>query len=154
MDHLVITDLQEQLRNRIRHRLQTHFSSNGTGEASAFTLPQSQHPLIDFISEHHLSDDETTMLLLALAPHLQANFFEPLIQEFMPQGGEFPEFGGMRSGNHRGLIPTGETALFVIAGNDFSKRITLQSFFSRDHLFAKKNLLRLEPVKDGEPLMS
>src|SRR5262249_54652717 len=98
--------------------------------------------------------DEITLLLLSLTPHVYPSFFERTIQEFLPQGGEFPEFGGMRSGNHRGLIPTGETALFILAGNNIDERLALQQYFGNEHIFSKLNVLALEEVKEGEPMLS
>ena len=38
--------------------------------------------------------------------------------EYLPEGGDFPEFGGVRATNQRGILPTGETAQFILAGHD------------------------------------
>ncbi|WP_138992102.1 ATP-binding protein [Larkinella sp. C7] len=97
---------------------------------------------------------EYITLLLALAPHLQPGFFDALIREHLPDGGDFPEFGGVRGSNHRGLLPTGETALFVLAGNDLEKRLALYDLFSPEHFFARERILYLEDVKPGEPRLS
>lgn len=99
-------------------------------------------------------NEEWTILMLALVPHLKPNFFEPVITEHLPNGGDFPEFGGAKSGNHRGMLPTGETALFILAGNDPDERIKAHNFFSPDHFFYKNRILWLEDVKEGEPRMS
>nr|WP_315817960.1 hypothetical protein [Paraflavitalea speifideiaquila] len=79
---------------------------------------------------------------------------DTIVQQYLPNGGEFPEIGGVKGNNHRGTIPTGETALFIIAGNDISNRLQLSGYFSADHFFAKENVLQLEQVKEGEPRMS
>ncbi len=98
--------------------------------------------------------DERILLLIALAPHLYPNFFESLIQEVLPQGGDFPQFGGVRGSSYRGFLPTGETAQFILAGDDFEKRIQLQKLLLGDSIIVKENIIELEPVKVGEPLMS
>lgn len=103
---------------------------------------------------YNLSDHETIILLLALIPYIQPSFFDEVIKEAMPQGGDFPEFGGVRGANHRGLLPTGETAQYILAGNDIQKRIEVQRYFSKDHFFAREGILSLEQMKEGEPLMS
>jgi SpoVK/Ycf46/Vps4 family AAA+-type ATPase len=51
-------------------------------------------------------------------------------------------------------LPTGETAQFVIAGDDLEKRLEVQRILGSEHWFAQKRILWLEPVREGEPLMS
>jgi len=107
-----------------------------------------------FISKYQPTFEEYILLLLTLTPHIQPNFYNQIIAECLPEGGDFPEFGGVRGNNHRGILPTGETAQFVIAGNDLEKRLKVQLILSSDHWFSKKHILWLEHVPDGEPLMS
>lgn len=107
-----------------------------------------------FIHDFHPSFEEYIAVFLALAPHLQPNFFDEILRTHLPEGGDFPEFGGVRGTNHRGLLPTGETALFILAGNDMEKRLTLYDLFSPDHFFAREKILCLEEVRPGEPRMS
>jgi len=92
--------------------------------------------------------------MLAFAPHLLPDFFNRIIAEHLPEGGDFPEFGGVKGTNHRGLLPTGETAQFILAGDDLEKRLEVQRMLSSEHWFAKKHILWLEPVREGEPIMS
>ena len=101
-----------------------------------------------------LTSPEKIILFLAIVPHIYPDFYSSLIQEFLPQGGDFPEFGGVRGSNHRGILPTGETAQFVLAGNDLKKRLEVQNMFDEQHAFFQHDILWLEPVKEGEPLMS
>ena len=108
----------------------------------------------NFLTHYNPDISERIVLLLALAPHLQPSFFNQIIAEHLPEGGDFPEFGGVKGNNHRGILPTGETALFILAGNDLEKRLEIQQLFSSEHWFAKKHILWLETVKDGEPAMS
>ena len=107
-----------------------------------------------FIRKYNFNKEEIITLLLALVPHIAPDFFSKIISEYLPNGGDFPEFGGVKGKNHRGILPTGETVLYVLAGNDAEKRIEVSKLFDEDHLFAKKNILYLEPVPAGEPKMS
>ena len=52
------------------------------------------------------------------------------------------------------MLPTGETAQFILAGDDLEKRFIVQRLFSPDHWFAKERILWLAPVPEGEPVMS
>ena len=110
------------------------------------------NPLFEF--EQPVSVYEKLLILFALVPHIQPKFFDSLIQELYPQGGEFPEFGGVKTGNNRGMVPTGETALFILAGNDMEERLKIQELFSDYGQLFKQNILWLEHVKEGEPAMS
>ncbi len=107
-----------------------------------------------FHFDQPVSDQEKLLILFALVPHIQPKFFDGLIQEIYPQGGEFPEFGGVKTGNNRGMVPTGETALFILAGNDMEERFKIQELFSENGELFKQNILWLEHVKEGEPAMS
>jgi DNA polymerase III delta prime subunit len=98
--------------------------------------------------------DEWIVLMLAMAPHIQPNFFESIISEHLPNGGDFTEFGGVKGTNHRGMLPTGETAQFIIGGNDLERRLQVQDLFDEHHFFYRNDITWLESVKEGEPLMS
>jgi Cdc6-like AAA superfamily ATPase len=144
------------LQDVINRRLQIFFQKEN---AEPFVYPElslepDNAPLNQLLVKHHMNIEEYIVLLLALAPHLQPSFLDTIIQQYLPNGGEFPEIGGVKGANHRGALPTGETAMFVLAGNDLHRRLHALNYFSEDHFFAKENMLKLEDVKDGEPRMS
>lgn len=97
---------------------------------------------------------EWIIFLLSLVPHIQPNYFESIIITQFPSGGDFAEFGGVKGTNHRSMLPTGETAQFIIAGSNLAQRIKVQQLFSEEHYFFRNNILWLENVKEGEPYMS
>ncbi len=104
-----------------RYRVAAYFGRElPAPEAPA--LPDDGSPLHRFVADNRLSVDEFTVLCTALAPHLLPTFFDDIIAEFLPQGGDFPAFGGVKGANHRGFLPTGETALFLLAGKDEDRR--------------------------------
>ncbi len=107
-----------------------------------------------FLELHNPTSEEFVIVMLALAPHIEPDFFSSIIAEHIPEGGDFPEFGGVRGTNHRGLLPTGETAQFILAGDDLERRLEVQRILSSEHWFAQKHILWLEPVREGEPVMS
>jgi AAA+ superfamily predicted ATPase len=110
--------------------------------------------LTRFIWKNKLSNPEVITLLLAVAPHISPEFYNSIIFSFLPNGGDFPEFGGAKGKNHRGILPTGETVLFVLAGSNIEKRSALMGLFSEDHLFSRQGVLYLEEVPVGEPRLS
>ena len=143
------------LKNLLKKRLVAYFQKV-IFELDAENYFTNHHPnhLAKFVRDNNLSFEEQTVLLLALVPHIKPDFFDETIKDVMPQGGEFPEFGGARGSNHRGMLPTGETVQFILAGNDLDKRIEIQRIFSKEHSFHKNGILWLETMREGEPVMS
>lgn len=102
-----------------------------------------------------LDEDGQKTLLTALAPHIDPAFYDRIIQQFLPNGGDIIEMGGVKNaGNHRGFLPTGETALFIIAGNDMQKRLEAQKLLAGESRLVREGIVSVERVKDGEPPMS
>ncbi|AUD04876.1 ATP-binding protein [Spirosoma pollinicola] len=138
----------------IRERLSVHF-----GKKQTFDLPLSpdfygSSPLASFVIENSLSAEEFIILMLALVPHVAPALLTNIMASILPQGGDLIEFGGVKGTNHRGILPTGETVLFILAGNDLAARIDVQKLVSKEHLFSRKRIVMLEGVKAGEPPMS
>ncbi len=119
-----------------------------------FAYIEDDSPFSNFLLQNQPTFNEYIIILLALAPHIEPNFFNIIIAGFIPEGGDFPEFGGVRATNQRGIVPTGETAQFILAGDNLAKRLEVQSLFASNHWFYKKHILSLQTLQDGEPLMS
>lgn len=143
----------QQLEEAVKRRLSHPRSAGERPEKVSFRLKNDGSSFAAFIEKHKPDFREYMTLLLALAPHLRPDFFNRIIAEAFPEGGDFPEFGGVKGNNHRGILPTGETVLFVLAGNDLIKRLQVQQLFSSSHWFARKHILWLDQVQDGEPAM-
>ena len=151
------TNLQlalDWLKAVISGRLHMHLGQTETFEVNLLNLYSERSTLSAFLEYYHPGFEEFALLMLALVPHLQPGFFSNMIAEHLPEGGDFPEFGGVKALNHRGILPTGETAQFILAGNDIEKRLEIQRILSRDHWFAQKHILWIDSVPEGEPVMS
>lgn len=145
------------LRELVDNRLSAFMSKDDSQRS--FRIPDlniepAMRPLSHFLLQNPHNLEEFTILMLALVPHLQPNFLDVIVQKYLPEGGDFAEIGGVKGENHRGMLPTGETALFILAGNNISERIRISQYFSSEHPFQKKDILRLGSVKEGEPQMS
>jgi AAA+ superfamily predicted ATPase len=122
---------------------------------SAPQVPESTSSVYsDFIEHYKLSNDERLLLLVALVPHVRPQLLDPLFIQDKRYNKGFTEFGGLHGQQHGGFLPTGETFLFLAAGNDLGKRFDLARLFSSDHFFAAHQVLHLEPAPDGEPFLS
>jgi len=147
----------ELLRKVVYNSLRVHFKNKETTATETFPeikIEDDGSLLNNFIIKYQLSVEEYITLLIALVPHVQPSFLDDIVQEFLPQGGDFAAFGAVKASNQRSLLPTGETVVFILAGNDLQRRLQLQQLFSPDHFFYKQSILSLEHVKDGEPVMS
>lgn len=155
---VLLQDLEE-LKKLILFRLKKAFHKEEP-DPTENPLPHFAHPVAhhspydDFLLQFRPNDTEKIILLLALIPHLRANFFESLILQFLPQGGDLPEIGGAKGNHHRGMMPTGETAAFILNDDLVGIRKQLSFIFSKDHFFSKENILYLETIDRGEPKLS
>lgn len=142
----------------IQWRMDSYLSDHVKVQTAMPSLPDewwtAETPLNTFIRKYQLDTAAQLTLLIALAPHLQPDFFDSLITKRLPQAGDYPQIGGWRGKSYRGFLPTGETVLFILGSTQLSDRLNLQKVFSEEHPFARERVLYLEPPPDGEPLMS
>ncbi|WP_223248729.1 ATP-binding protein [Thalassolituus oleivorans] len=107
-----------------------------------------------FIEQHKPSFEEYIVLLLALVPHVMPGFLDTLFADLLPEKGRFAEFGGNRDNVNQLFQPTGETALYLLAGRDLNRRFLVQKLFSADHWLVKNTILYLQPAKPADPFFS
>jgi hypothetical protein len=143
------------LEQLIKYRLNNYFpSGNEEAEPMMPTLDQWHYPLADFVHRNKLNVHEATLLLVALAPHVKPDLFDGAIEGKLNDNGNFPKIGGVRGKNSRTFLPTGETLLFLLAGEQLAQRMQVQQLFGSQHMFAKKKIVWLEELPTGEPAMS
>jgi len=143
------------LKRLIQYRLERYFDlQGGISKPTLPALDTWSLQVPDDILNAFLSEAEMTILLLALCPHVQSNLIDSIVQTTLESTGDFPQIGGVRGKNFRGFLPTGETALFLLAGDNAMKRKEVLTYFSTDHFFAKHHILWLDDAPDGEPAMS
>ncbi len=156
-DHVLVTAMT-YLAQVLRARFAVHLGQDPNAiqprEVDEPDFAACADPLAEFLRQPSLTFEERVLVLVALAPHVAPNFFDELIAEQLPDGGDFLQIGGVRGNNHRGFLPTGQTATFLIAGDDLDHQLAVQRLFFEDHSFAAEHILRLESPVPGEPKMS
>jgi len=115
------------------------------GSASSFA---------SFLKKNQFDFEERFLLALALVPHVKPELLDMFLVKNENTNQVYTEFGGKSGKNHNGFIPTGETAMFILAGNDLSKRFSLQRCFDGLHRFGRENILWLEEIGKDEPALS
>lgn len=149
-----LTVLENVLIQRLRQAFADQNQNPPSKEKLHFPSCSDNAPYSSFIRDHNLDPDSQLLLLLALVPWIQPNFFDRLIQSALPEAGDYPQLGGMRGRQHRGFLPTGDTALFLLAGEDIEARLHWQAQLWGDHPLVKQGIIALEEAPDGEPPMS
>jgi hypothetical protein len=97
---------------------------------------------------------ERLILILSLVPHIRPQLLDIFFTKNEAYDRIYTEFGGLKGKYHSGFLPTGETASFILAGNDLSERIKMVELFRPEHFFAKQNILKLDLHHGNEPLLS
>lgn len=140
------------------------------GDSGQLIIPETvERYLADLVEEPHLKTEEGLCLLLGLAPHLQPHLIDQVVQEVLPQAGNFPLVGGQRT-KQRTFVPTGETLLFFVRAmqeipqtkgmstglveQELYLRQQLHLLFREEHFFKRKGLLRLEDHEAGDAFLA
>jgi adenylate kinase family enzyme len=142
------------LKNQFVFQLDALFQVETPMEKPVLNQLDSNGFINEFIIENNLTEIDILLLGLALAPHIKPDFLSSIIAEYLPNGGELPEFGGMKTKNHRGILPTGETAQFLIAGNDLEGRISFYTYVHNQSFLYQRRIIKIESVPNGEPKLS
>jgi hypothetical protein len=144
-------DYMERL---IRYRLNKFFPSDEDSTAPPFPEIDTWHlPWKEFVTKNKLTEDEISLLLIGITPHIQPGLFDRAIEKKIKGAIDFPPIGGVRGKNCRFFLPTGETALFLLADDDLDERLQVQQFFGAEHIFWEKKIIWLEDMQNGEPSM-
>lgn len=97
------------------------------------------------------TDEARIVWLLALLPHVSPDLLDKLLREQLTEAGDFPRLGGVKGTEYRGVLPTGETVLFLLGGENLTWRSEARSLFSGNHFLAEQKVLQLAEVPAGEP---
>ena len=144
----------DYLRSLIDGRIALYLGKVEEVRVEAPELLSDDSPFASFLLAAKPEYPEYVALLLALAPHLQVEFFDEILRKHLQPGSSLPVFGGIRGKNHPGLLPTGETLQFILSGSDMNGRIALRRLFGADHWFARRQILHLAAPPAGEPPMA
>lgn len=108
----------------------------------------------EFVRTWKLAVNDRLVVLLALAPHVCPQLLDCLFIRNEMNGQVFTEFGGLKGNVHRGFLPTGETAAFVLAANDLTRRFQVMEMFDEDYFLLKHKIIILEDERNKEPSLS
>lgn len=110
--------------------------------------------LEDVTAVSQITFSERIVILLALMPHICPQILDIFFVQNKNFDRQYTEFGGWKGLSHGGFLPTGETAAFILAGEEVEKRKEVIRYFRKDHWFYTRDILRLEGSGSGEPFLS
>jgi ATPase family associated with various cellular activities (AAA) len=106
------------------------------------------------VAAEGLDRDARLVLALALAPHVRPALLDPFFVRNSALDRLFTEFGARQGAQAAGFQPTGETALFLVAGSDVPARAEAARLFAADHPLRVRVQLTLDAVPGGGPAMA
>ena len=132
-----------------------YFHQQGFENASVGQLRLPSSKWLEEATKHNdITFEERVIVMLALMPHIKPQALDTFFLQNGALDRQFTQFGGWKGLSHGGFLPTGETAVFIIAGDDPIKRCEVVRMFQRDYWFYTSNILRLEGANEGEPFLS
>lgn len=145
----------EQLHKFTALRLENYFS--GKVEESkniSFDISLNNKDALGILMhDFELKTADSILLITALVPHIDPVFFDNILQKYLKTPGDFPQFGGVRGKNHRGFLPTGETVLFLLSGDNINLKLENINVILNSKLLLN-NIVYFESVPDAEPIFS
>lgn len=153
-------DLEQEL-NWLLQVIDTRFKlyfGQETDVSSVFDRPppdlsDSRSSYAQFIIRHQVPFTERLMLILALAPHIRHRALDIFFTRNTAYGRPFTEFGGMHSDQAGGFLPTGETLLFLLAGQDLEARFQVYVLFEPRHYFSRAQVFDFPPDNEHTPAL-
>ena len=138
----------EWLAQAIELRLKHYFAKDAAaslalpGELAPPALKSKSGPYAAALAQHELDPTERLLLALALAPLLRPQLLDVLATRNEATQRPFTEFGGIVS-LAGSVWPTGETACFLLAGDDMGLRLQAMQRLAPDQRLARDELLQL-----------
>lgn len=134
--------------------LQLYFQQGCEYSSIEEVTPPDDGWLEEVTGRQDITFSERVVVMLALMPHTSPQSLDIFFVQNKNFDRQYTEFGGWKGLSHGGFLPTGETASFILAGEDMERKKEVIRMFQKDHWFYAQNILRLEGASEGEPFLS
>ena len=155
-----IGDELEWFRAVLERRFELHAGKDGPPDSNPLVglrppdLSGARAPYAEVVRQFRMDASERLVLVLSYIPHVRPDLLDPFFIQNQSMQRRFTEFGGLTGLAHGGFLPTGETAMFLLAGDDIGARLRFHPLFDHAHYFYTHNILRLNHRNSEEPLLS
>ncbi len=120
-------------------------------------LPESgagRAPYAEVVRQLAMTPAERLLLILSYLPYVKPEVLDSFFIRNQALDRSFTEFGGHAGLSHGGFLPSGETAMFLLAGDDVEARLRYHDLFRQEHFFYTRNILKIELRHREEPPLS
>jgi len=107
-----------------------------------------------FVLSHKLSKEERIVLILSLIPYIRPQLLDVLWSKNTTTERGFSEFGGIQGSSHGGFLPTVETALFILTGDNLQQRLELMQSLHDKSCLIHHGIILITGVQNNEPWSS
>lgn len=104
-----------------------------------------------FFPAQKVSFADKLLFWLSLVPVLKPSLLDVFFVKNQDIDNRFTEFGGLRPAQFNGVLPTFETLLFILSGDDTEERIKWLKYFGRNHFLFASSLVEMESPHNSEP---
>jgi hypothetical protein len=148
----------EWLRQIIDLRLRLYFNENTSNKSITEILPPPVNtddgPYSAFILVNELTLPQRILLAIAIAPSIKPELLDAFFAKNTTYDKKFSEFGGTSTSTANCFIPTAQTALFLLAGNDLQLRFLYYQLFDPDQFLIKSGVIELNDVHHERSLLN
>lgn len=117
-------------------------------------LPDGDAPYAEVVRRFGMEGPERLILTLSYIPHVKPDILDVFFIHNSSVQRRFTEFGGVAGTSHGGFLPTAETAMFLLAGDDLRDRLHFQYLFQQNYYLYAQNIVRLHHRHPEEPPLS
>ncbi len=140
-------------------RLEDYFAKESSGGFDFYSVtPPKTHPAqsrySQFVQQHRLSPENRLLLILALIPFIKPQLLDVFFTRNSAIERGFSEFGGVQGKHHAGFMPTVETALFIVAGDNLAMRFNLMRQLDKESPLISQGVLQIVAQNATEPWSS
>lgn len=146
----------EWLAKLLERRLASYFSETSSspplpsGDLPPPSLDGSESAYARCVRDQGLSAAERAVLLLTLAPHLRPQLLDVFWMRNETTQRGFSEFGGVQGAAQGAFLPTGETAVFLLAGDDIPRRLEVACLLDVERNLSRLDMVHLAATPPGE----
>ena len=146
--HLLDLEFEmEWLSEVIKYRIDVNFTlerNEGSPFPKAPDYNSGDGAYFEFLKMKGFSVEERIVLALAVAPLIKPEVLDVFFSQNQNLNRCYTEFGGHDNKFGRAFLPTIQTALFLISGNNISYKMNLLPLFDSRHFFQNENILSLD----------
>ncbi len=146
--------LEKVMETRVLTYLENDCSYQSIYDVPSPDLSRLPSDYAELVQQYEMNIEERLLLILTITPHFKPQLLNTFLCQDQSINRPFVEFGGWRGKVHQGFLPTGESIMFLLAGNDVGKRMQMFSLLEMDHFFTREGILDIQQANFKESYLT